>query len=478
MKRRISIVTTILLVLIILILATFFRTYNFAATGAEVDEVSNYYVAESVYEYGIPETKGELGQPPQEYFYNPPIGYGLMALWFRLTQSDNITTARFYSITVSLIVLLLVFLMVRSMAGLGAALLATLFLSFDGWVVMINRMNYLENFQLILLVVGVWCWHSALQEKQGVIKWYAAGTALGLAIVYKHIGIYIAIAIALAFLIGDKKKKFGYLLMGLTIGNIVAIYLLTMYLIYGMAYFDQQLVQLNRLLGTSSSLGMNFGLRETISVIIDRYWIYLSTVLVLVVGWPFITWRYFHQLITDRHGQHLFLAWAMGGMIFALLSKLKSPHYLILWLVPLYIFLAIELVKWSRGRRLLIMPALLGLYFAAAIFTWNYRFVQIKGDALREAAAYIEQKLPQESVIATETYLGFLVPQEYTRIDLISDDYGLRNVNYLAIYQSSTYQISNLSPAIQQVYANCLPLAVFKGFKDTVTICPVSLKEN
>jgi hypothetical protein len=196
--------------------------------------------------------------------------------------------------------------------------------------------------------------------------------------------------------------------------------------------------------------------------------------LVLLIGWPYTIYRYLQALLSRQQANPFFISWALAGFIFAVLSRLKSPHYLILWLYPLYIFIAIELVRWARGKRLVLLPVFIVLFVVTSVFTWHIRIIETTGDPVRQAASFIKDVLPSDSVIATENYIGFLFPQPYRRIDLIDTSSELSGVDYLAIYQSSTYQVSDLSSAVQWVYRHCRPLATFQGFKDSIVICPVS----
>jgi hypothetical protein len=249
-----------------------------------------------------------------------------------------------------------------------------------------------------------------------------------------------------------------------------------MYFSFGLLYLQAQVVEFARLFGITSARGLNFGLSEVISVIADRYWIYITTVIAIVLGWPLAAWRYIQSLIkrTATAYDTVVISWAVGAAVFAVASQLKSPHYMVLWLIPLYVFLAGEVGHWFRGKRLANVWILVIFFLAASIFTWNIRFMVSYDDSLRDSANYINTNLPPNAVIGTESYLAELFNQQYTAIEQLNTIDKVEKNDYLAIYTSSTASISSLSPIIQDWQQYCWPLQTFTGFKDQVTLCKVN----
>src|SRR5207302_5505197 len=104
-------------------------------------------------------------------------------------------------------------------------------------------------------------------------------------------------------------------------------------------------------------------------------------------------------------------SWATGGILFALGISLKSPHYIILWIVPLYLVLAWEIDEVFQNRRLptrlsgvSYRKQVLGLLLcvillAGDIFAFRARFLYVPGDSLQEVDAYINKTLPPTAVV-------------------------------------------------------------------------------
>lgn len=459
----------------ILTLGVFFRVVYYQTTALEVDEEPNTAIAQSVFALGYPTLKPEYNQTQQPYLFHPPLGYDIMAGWFGILGDSSIEGARLFNIIVSVAMMILAFEFMRRTHG-GVAVISAIFIAIDAWIVMIGRMNYLENLQLLITIPAIWFYWQA--NKTGKFTFYlAAGFLIGLTVIYKHIGLYLILAVVVNWILVRRDYR-QHLCLLLIVGCVVDVYELAMCLRYEDLFFAQQFVQFERLFGGLNSRGMNFGLGEALRIIVDRYWIYISTVIAILLGWPLIALRYVGALLQRIDaGDSVLLSWAVGGLVFAVLSRLKSPHYLVLWLIPLYLFLALWLIQWAKGRKLLLIPAICLLFIAVNIFTWNQRFARSYGDPLRQSAQFINDNLPQSAVVATESYIGLLIKQPYVDIETANTAEKWKDVEYLAIYTSTTATTDSLPTLAQWATKLCVPMASFKGFKDSVVVCKLS-KDN
>jgi len=454
-------------------LGFFLRIFELGKTGLEVDESSNYNVAMSVYNTGTPSFKPALGHTVQPYLSHPPFGFDLLAGWFKLV-GPSLDNARLLNVLASMVVLALVFVVLRRY-GNSVALLGTLFVALDCWIVVTNRMDYLENVQLIPILIGIWLFIKAVDSEK-TRDYVLAGLAFGLAIVFKHIGVYLVLATVFTWLLIRKNHR-GHFSMLVVMTLVVLAYVVGMGVDFGQTFFGQEFHEFDRLIGTAPATGMNYGPIQALQIIADKYWVFVTTVIVLLLGWLLVIARYVRALLFKKDdvpsGHAVLLSWAFAGFVFAVASQLKSPHYLILWLVPLYMYLAVVIINWAKGRRKFLVPALAVAFVLLNMFSWNYRIVQTNGDSLRDSATYITQNIPSGAVIGTETYIGSLIANPYVRIDTMTSD-QLKKVDYLALYTSSTVSNSSLPQVVQQAIANCTTVQVFSGFKDTVTLCKLN----
>ncbi|MGA2910598.1 MAG: glycosyltransferase family 39 protein [Candidatus Microgenomates bacterium] len=473
-KKSLSVFSMVLILIPIFALAIFFRLYNIGKTALEVDEPINFALAKSFVVYGYPSTKPPETAPRQPSLFQPLFGYQLSAAWFKLAGNMTIVDARVQNAAASIVVLFLVFLFALK-KGKGTALLAAFFIALDGWIITINRMDYLENFQLILIVLAMWAFWSAVKngDKQ-LWRWVLAGLMIGFAFIFKHIGVFLVLVVFANWLLTRKDHK-GYLVSLFTMGVVGIVYVAAMYLTYGHLYIEAQMVEFDRLFGFTAARGLNFGLSTIISTIVERYWIYITTVVALVIGWPLAAFRYIQALIKRSTAPYdtVVISWTVGAAAFAVASQLKAPHYMILWLVPLFLFLAGEVASWLKGRRLMNTWILVILFLAASIFTWNIRFMVDYGDSLRDSAAYINANIPANAQVSTESYLGEMINQPFSNIETSYPVGHMESDDYLAIYTSSTASIDQLPTVVQKWQQYCLPLATFKGFKDQVMVCKI-----
>jgi hypothetical protein len=385
----------------------------------------------------------------------------------------SLDNARLLNVLASMVVLLLVFAVLHRY-GKEVALLGTLFVALDCWIVLTNRMDYLENVLLIPILIGVWLFIKAVES--GRTRTYVlAGLAFGIAIVFKHIGVYLVLATIATWLLVRKDSR-GYICMLTMMTLVVLAYVIGMRADFGQIFFNQEFTEFDRLIGTSSARGINYGPLDALRIILDKYWVFVTTVITLLLGWLLVITQYVRSLLFKKgfpSGHAVLLSWAFAGFVFAVASQLKSPNYLILWLVPLYMYLAVVIINWANGWRKFLVPILAVAFVLLNMFSWNYRIVQINGDSLRDSAIYINQNIPSGVVVGTETYIGSLIDQPYVRIDTMTSA-QLKEVTYLAVYTSSTVSNSSLPLVVQQALPNCTTVQVFSGFKDTVTLCKLN----
>jgi hypothetical protein len=370
---------------------------------------------------------------------------------------------------------------VRVAIGKPAAWLALLLVGTDIWIVFTNQAVYIENSQMILILLAMWAYWAAIRTdvprgKGYVLRYLLAGLLVGAAIAYKQIGVYLAAAV-LINLVLQRKHWLGHLYLSLVASAVVASYVFSMHQAFGSLYDTETFTQLLRTLGLRPSAGLNYGPLTAAEAVVSTYWIFLITLVALVGGSILVVVRVMQHLVGGRkEADTLFLSWALGGIIFALGISLKSPHYLILWLIPLYIVISAELVRvyqrLSVRRLKAAVPALLILVVALNLFSFQARFLNLPGDTLVQADAYIDATLPTTAIIATENYIGVDITRVYVNIALLTTPKKLfySGASYAAFYWSTT---EPLPTTLGNIHQFCIPLKTFNGFKDHVEVCQI-----
>lgn len=470
----------LLIILPLFLLAGFLRVYNLDQTGYEVDEIVNFHVPQQINQMGYPTIKPESLEKNNPYLFHPPSLYYFFAEVFRVF-GENLLVARVVNVIFSMIsLLLLYFMLLRSVGGRKAAFLGLLLLGTDGWLVMTNRMNYIENIQFTFILLGLLLYQQGVQKKEtNYWLFFGSGVILGLAISLKLIGGYVLLAIGLNYLL-QRKHHLGHLILMImavtTLFDVMAYF----YYLFGDIFLEQSVLgHFARVTGERTSRGMNFGIWQIVTVIWQRYWIYITTVLAFVIGGIVAAGKFFQQLIRRPQVDTFFLSWCLSGLTLAAVSSLKSPHYLMLWLIPVYLLLAEQLAKFFTGKRLLFLPIFMILILGLNFYTWQNRFLTPRTDVLRAASEYINQNLPADAVVMTEPYVGFLINQNYLREyrdnltqTQLAKVLAKKKVNYAAFYYSSTVKMSD-SKLIWNIYHACQEIKIFEGFKDGIYLCKI-----
>jgi 4-amino-4-deoxy-L-arabinose transferase and related glycosyltransferases of PMT family len=460
-------------------------------TGTEVDEPIYRFAAVYFLHHGFPAVRPELSEPVIPFLYHPPFALMLLGAWFRLWGCETLLIGRMLSILCSSLFSVILYLFLARSTRRTIAISACLLMAIDPWLIFTNQAIYLENSQMLFCALFAWSYWYAIASKDGSAREYIGryaltGIFLGIAIIWKHIGGFLVISVLAHFLLQRKHLRGHLVLLGIAT-FIIAAYVIAMHYWFGELYDYATMVQIKRTLWNRYSPGLNYSPWEALQVIYLRYYIFPITILVLIGGALLTIVRYCQHLFKRRPltaGNTTVLTWALGGIIFAAISSLKSPHYMILWLVPLYMLIAIEgvplferLVQQTKANGgFLPLAARAGLVVClclvvgANLWSFRMRFLNHFGDTLTLADTYINQHIPDNAVIITQDYFGVDIQPRYINIAGItrSDQALNSSASYMALYWSTT---EPLSTTLQAVHARCTTMAAFTGFKDHVEIC-------
>lgn len=440
--------------------------------------------------FGYPSIRPAYLHPTIPFLYHPPFYLWFLAGWFWLWNSTSYLTGRMFSVFTSLVLLVSLYLFVKNITNKKTAFLTLLLVGCDPWIIFTNQAIYLENSLILFALFAIWAyWHATqmpAKETRLTLRWYAlTGLLAGWVIIYKQIGGFIVLVFLLNLLI-QRKHWQGHMVLGAVMGAVVLCYVFSMHGLFGQAYDAATLDQFHRTIGAKAAPGLNDSVTLALRTAWNQYWMFLVTIVALLGGSVLAVTRYAREV---RHRGSLpyhsvIISWALGGIIFALAISLKSPHYLILWLIPLYIFLAHEIILlWkiypSRQWQLQIGRVALSLLLLLSVGIgdlWGFqeRFTHVPGDTLLQADAYINVTLPPNAIIATQNYIGVDITPPFLDITLVNTpQLILRDqVTYMALYWSSTQPVA---PGLGPVNQYCLPMKTFTGFKDSVEVCKIDL---
>jgi len=452
-----------------LVVGAFLRFFEIRTRpGFEWDEPIYSVIAQNTLEFGYPTFQTDDGRPLGPSLYHPPFDHYLKGYWFKVTGVSGVGQARILSGIESLVLLLLTYLFVRSVAGKDAAVLALLLTSTGGWLVYTNRLNLLENAMMPIGVAGL-CLYAAAVKRGHRWRYALAGVVLALAAIYKHTGLYFLLVPMLTWLLARKNGR-GHVVLLVVAAHVVILYVLAMYMAFGDVYLFQSLVQVRRALGVVSSRGLTYGLTEATQALTNTYWVFFVTILVVVGGAVAVVVRLVQCIVRRRVPDHpILLGWSAAAVTLLAVVALKSPQYLIVMLVPLYAFVAAELTqrKMAGWVVTVLIVAVLGLNLT----TWYFRFVQRTDNALLATYDYAAEFIPSNARVLTEECIGVQLEQTYYNIQAHRGARDLWELDptHIILYNSATAKPLS-SPGLDSLLQRATLVAYFTGFKEEILI--------
>lgn len=483
-RRRHDLLQEGIIVGLFLAVALGARLYAAFHTGLEVDEPIYRYAAAYAAQYGFPAVRAEANRQIIPFLYHPPFFLWLLDLWFKVWNNDNYLTGRLFSVLCATIMLGLLYVFVRVLVNKSVALLSLIFVGSDAWIIFTNQAIYFENSEMVFILLALWAYWRALQtngkvNEQYISRYLLAGLLVGWVLIYKQIGGFLLIVV-LANMVMQRKHWLGHVLLFVTTFGVLAVYALSMHMTFGSLFDYATFTQIRRTLWERQSAGLTYSPSTALEAIVSRYFIFPLTILTLVGGSILAIIRFVQHVLGKRKEKYpLLLSWALGGVVFALSISLKSPHYMILWLVPLYIFLSKELYllfgkrKHTSNRRKYLKSILLVALFIVNLWSFQARFMNVPGDTIAQASVYINAQLPSSAVLLTEDYVGVDIIPQYMNINLVDTPTKVfkSGVTYAALYWSTTEPLlTSLGPINQY----CIPLKTFRGFKDNIEVCKIN----
>ncbi len=461
-----------------------------ALPGSLIDKPTQQNLTAMALLFGYPSIRPAYLHPAIPFLYHPPFYLWFLAGWFSLWGSTSYFTGRMFSVFTSSVLLISLYIFVKNISNKKTAFLTLILVGYDPWIIFTNQAIYLENSLMLFSLFAIWTYWQATRipakETLLSLRWYAlTGLFAGWVIIYKQIGGYIVLVFLLNLLI-QRKHWLGHVVLGAVMGGVVLCYVLSMHSIFGQAYDAATLDQFHRTIGAKAAPGLNDSVTLALQTAWNQYWMFLVTIVALLGGSVLAFIRYTREVfhLTSLPYHSVIISWALGGIIFALAISLKSPHYLILWLVPLYIFLAHEIIQLWRihpymqwklqiGRVALSLLLLLSVGIG---YIWGFqeRFTYVPGDTLLQTDTYINETLPPNAIVATQNYIGVDIVSPFLDITLVNTpQLILRDqVTYMALYWSSTQPVAHSLGPVNQY---CLPMKTFAGFKDSVEVCKIDL---
>ena len=411
----------------LVLLAAFAGTVVLRATNLNqsfdifIDEANYLSIAQSVRETLRPATF----EGP--FHLHPPAFFFIEAAYLEWMQpADNLVAqlyaARFLNVYLAGLSAVLIFLIVKRIAGTGAAAAATLIFAFEPWTIRINSRNFLETAAMFWILAGytVLVYNARARSQWSTVA--GAGLAFGLALMTKELTILTTLApLAVCVVLGWSYRRSTLLLVMATAIVVYSIYPLLVLLDGQWAEFAwQKSSGLLRLSGFAVSTGFSRGAGQSFSDAILQNLAQFATTYAILVAGVVAT-----AVLLFRRGPELrvLAAWgacAYAAQAFSVLGGTNEEHLFYYLVVPALLacsVIATQLLEpLQLARRAPRLAAGLGIAVALLYFGWNgtqWTLRHITPDNGTELLlGFMEQNIAPDSRIAATTMTTDWVLQE------------------------------------------------------------------
>jgi 4-amino-4-deoxy-L-arabinose transferase-like glycosyltransferase len=407
------------------------------------------------------------------FLFHPPFYFLLLAGWFEVAGA-GVPQARLLAVIASLVTLGLLMRLIWRLHGPVPALVTVTFVAFDGWLLFVQRVSYIENTLMVIIVAGFLLYERALR-RPSARRFLLAGAVLGFAAGYKHTGAYVLVAVLLNWLIIRREKR-GHRLLLAGAGAVVAAYLAVMIPLYDTGphdwYLQQTLVQLERVTGLRRSTGTLTSPADFLHLLSHQYAVFVPSLAVALGGAAFVIAACVRARSLDPiRPNSLLLSWSLAGVLVFGASAIRYQQYFELVLIPLYCLLWTEVCRYVRAHpRALPVATVAGLLIGvASLGTFSIRVLGRHDNVLDQVAQYAQHNIPRRSVVVTEEEIGDEIAQPWCTPARAASCGAA--TSYVITYTS--YLEPAAPPgdhAFWAMMSRARPVTTFHGFKETVTV--------
>ena len=144
-----------LLVLAIIGAGAALRLWQLRTSSAwQWDEAVYYRIAANLQQHGVLREHSVLDAPTQPFLYQPPFYLWLLSKWFSAVGA-SILHARILGVILTAAMQIVLFRLLWKLHGYVIALFVIVPVVFDGWLIYIERVSFIENALMVLLVVAL-----------------------------------------------------------------------------------------------------------------------------------------------------------------------------------------------------------------------------------------------------------------------------------------------------------------------------------
>jgi 4-amino-4-deoxy-L-arabinose transferase-like glycosyltransferase len=444
--------------------------------GWQYDEGVYTGVAGNLLAHGTINENITYGSPWSPDLYQPPFYFIALARWFALT-GVSIYHARILGVLCALGALTLLWRLLVRIHGARVALFAMVPIALDGWLMYVQRISYMENMLLFLVVAAMLLYQRAL-DTPTLTRFVIAGLMLGFAAAFKYTGVYVIGAVMLCWLITQRDHIKHLALLGCALVSFASAILFEVlnYDAPGHAWWWQDtMVQIRRVLGIQQSGGTLTSPTAALHLLFAQYDVFAPSFLIALVT-LFLALRRLWTCYLERDwrpvtGNALLWSWMASAIVIFGFSSLRYPQYFALILVPMYAWFWTEARHWRlrpRSRALLILVACV-----AGIASFSGRVVGYDDNVFADVQQYAATSLPPNVVVVADEAVGDLIKQPYCREQNATP--CAQVASYVITWDTYLQTTAELGdPTYRELMIGAVRLRSWTGFNGTVTVWRIS----
>jgi 4-amino-4-deoxy-L-arabinose transferase-like glycosyltransferase len=435
------------------------------------DEGVYYRVSVNV-QHNVLSEHSHYGEPWEPFLYQPPFYFLLLSKWFS-TIGASIYHARILGVILTAAMQTVLFRLLWKVHGVGVALFAIIPVIFDGWLMYIERVSYIENALMLIIVAGFLLYQRAL-ERPSWHRFAIAGAAVGFTASFKQTGVYVLLAVMLCWLVTRRAHKGHLVLLGIAV-MVFVVYVAVMVRVFDVPghdwYIGQSTTQIRRVLALKHSGGTLTSPTSVLHLLAAQYRFFIPSVLLALAAFVTVVRRvlqcYRARNWEPAQDNALLFSWLVTGIVVFSFSSLKFPQYFVLILLPAYCFLWTEMARWnwrSAWKHTVMTVAVI-----AGLGSFMLTVPAFSANTLYQVQRYAATQIPVSSIVVTEQSIGDLIQQRWCTVEVSAP--CLHTATYAITWR--TYLQSSFTEgdaAFHELMAGAVPIKSFSGAVGTATI--------
>jgi 4-amino-4-deoxy-L-arabinose transferase-like glycosyltransferase len=462
----------VLLFIAVLVVGIGLRLWHLGVSPAwQWDEAVYYRVSVNV-QNGVLSEHSHYGVPWEPFLYQPPFYFLVLSRWFSIVGA-SIYHARILGVIFTAAMQTALFRLLWKIHGPVVALFATTPVIIDGWLMYIERVSYIENALVLIIVTGLLLYQAAL-DKPSWQRFAIAGAVIGFAGAFKQTGAYVLLAVLLCWLVTRRNHKGHLVLLGAGLVVVLA-YLVVMIRVFDVQTHDwfigQSTTQIRRVLALQQSGGTLTSPTRVLHLLAAQYRFFIPSVLIALAALVIVVRRvlqcYLARSWKPAQDNALLFSWFVTGIVVFGLSSLKFPQYFALILIPAYCFVWTEVARWNW--RSAWKGAVMGAAVVAALGSFALTVPAFSVNTLAEVQQYAATQIPASDIVVTEQSIGDLIQQRWCTVEVATA--CLHSATYAITWR--TYLQSSFTEgnkAFHELMVGAVPVKTFSGAVGTATV--------